>query len=233
MPMKWITFLILLTVGLQLQAQGPEQKPLRVGVGFLGAAYQGDLTTNGDALHRFYPGMGFSLQFATEKLISPQLNAGFGRFVAQDRDLPAVEGVQPNTFVDTRFFFAELRMKARFMREKSFHPYLSFGLGLLGYSPRDAEGNNLLGILATRQDSETYGTITAAFPLSLGFEIEMSPLIMLGTEYTFRPTGSDFLDNIAALGPQSGNDKVHSLLLSLYFTFDPNRVGGALKGRDH
>ncbi len=217
--------MVVLLLGLAGQTYGQaEQKPLRLGLGFLGTAYSGDLTTNGDALQRFHPGAQLSIQFASDALITPQINFGFGRFVSQDRDIAAVDGVQPNTFVDTRFFFADFRLKARFLREKTVHPYASLGLGLLGYTPRDADGNNLLDNISTRNSNETYGTITAAFPLSLGLEVELSPLVMLGLEYTFRPTTSDYLDNIAELGPNDGNDQLQSLLLSLYFTFDPSRT---------
>lgn len=232
MQLKWTVCLALLFLNLHGLSQSSSQKPLRLGVGFMGAAYNGDLTTNGDALHRFYPGFNFTLQFASEKLIGPQLNAGFGRFVTQDRDIAAVDGIQPNSFVDTRFFHVDFRLKARFLRETAFHPYLSAGIGLFGYTPRDIDGNNLLDNLSTRNEGETYGSITASFPLSPGFEIELSPLLMLGLEYTYRLTTSDYLDNISQLGSQDGNDKLHILTMSMFFTFDPNRSGGGLRGKD-
>lgn len=219
---------------LSLPAFGQEeQKPLRLGLGFFGAAYQGDLTTNGDALHRFHPGANLSIQFASPALITPQINVGFGRFVAQDRDISAEGGIQPNTFVDTRFFFADFRLKARFLREELFHPYASVGIGLLGFTPRDADGNNLLDNISTRNDNETYGTITASFPLSVGMEYELSPLAMIGLEYSFRPVTSDYLDNISELGPKSGNDRLQILMLSIYFTFDPSRTASnrGLRGK--
>lgn len=233
MQLKWTLWVAFLFMAFQAHAQAPEQKPLQIGLGMMGTAYDGDLTTNGDALYRFHPGFNFSFQFASEKLISPQLNAGFGRFVNQDRDIASVEGVQPNTFVDTRIFHVDFRLKARFLRDKAVHPYVSAGIGLLGYAPRDEDGNNLLDDLNTRNDGETYGSITASFPLSPGVEIELSPLLMVGLEYTYRPTGSDYLDNISQLGTKSGNDKIQALALSLYFIIDPNRsTSGGLRGKD-
>ncbi len=231
MQIKWIAFLALLILNLQSTGQSTGQKPMRLGVGLVGAAYKGDLTTNGDALHRFYPGYNFTLQFASEKLISPQLNAGFGRFVTQDRDISAVDGIQPNTFVDTRFFHVDFRLKARFLRGIAFHPYLSAGIGFFGYTPYDIAGNNLLDNLSTRNEGETYGSIAASFPLSMGFEVEMSSLVMIGMEYTFRSTTSDYLDNISQLGSQDGNDMLNILTLSIFFTFDPNRTGESISER--
>lgn len=238
--MHRIPFLVLLLVmtggALLGQDAGPGagQKPLRVGLGLLGATYVGDLNTNGEALYRFYPGMGFSLQFASPRRVTPQLNTGFGKFVAQNRDLEPVGSVQPNTFVETRFFFVDFRLKARFLRERAFSPYVSAGIGLLGYTPRDQSGNNLLDNLSTREDGETYGSITASFPLSAGAELHMSPFVSLGLEYTFRPTTSDYLDNIGLVGLRNGKDKLQTLMLSFYFTFDPERTVNPndMRGRD-
>jgi hypothetical protein len=214
--------------------QGAGQKPLRVGIGMSGSTYVGDLNTNGEALYRFYPGMGFSLQFASPRRVSPQLNTGFGKFVAQNRDLEPVGSVRPNTFVETRIFFVDFRLKARFMRERAFAPYVSAGIGLLGYTPRDQNGNNLLDNLSTRADGETYGSMTAGFPLSVGAELRMSPFVALGLEYTYRPTTSDYLDNIGLVGARDGKDKLQSLMLSFYFTFDPERTinPNDMRGRD-
>jgi hypothetical protein len=222
-----------LLMGLQLMAQQPPQKPLRLGLGLSGTSYVGDLNSNGGAFDRFSPGACLSLQFDSDRLLSPQLNAGFGKFMAQDRDLAAVEGVQPNTFVQTPFFFVDLRLKARFLREIALHPYLSAGIGLLGYTPKDADANNLIDNIATRNAGETFGSMTAGLPLSTGLELEISPIMLLGLEYTYRITTSDYLDNVGQLGPRSGKDKLHALVLSLYITFDPEAVSnGTLRGRD-
>jgi hypothetical protein len=225
--------ILLLLFGTGLMAQPGQQKPLKVGVGLLGASYVGDLNADGNALHRFHPGVSISLQFDSEKLIAPQLNTGFARIVSQNRDLQPVEGVSPNSFVETPFFFVDFRLRARFLREKSFNPYISAGIGLLGYTPRDENGNNLLDNINTRAEGETYGSITAGFPMSVGAELSLSPLIGLGLEYTYRFTSSDYLDNISQLGTRDGGDRLQSLLLSVYFTFDPNRsINNGIRGKD-
>jgi opacity protein-like surface antigen len=228
---KIVTIALLLITCMLVHAQQPVQKPLRLGIGLMGATYVGDLNANGGSFERFSPGAGLSLQFASEHLLSPQLNAGFGKFMAQDRELTAVEGVQPNTFVQTPFFFVDLRLKAKFLREAFLHPYLSAGVGLLGYTPKDADDNSLIDNLATRKEGETFGSMTAGLPLSTGLEFEFSPIIMVGLEYTYRITTSDYLDNIGLIGLRDGKDKLQSLLLTLYITFDPDATT-SLKGRD-
>jgi Outer membrane protein beta-barrel domain len=231
---KHIALAFLLLLGITAWSQQPMQSPLRLGLGLLGTTYVGDLNSQGGAWERFSPGACLSLQFASDHLLSPQLNAGFGKFVAQDRTLQSVEGVQPNTFVQTPFFFVDLRLKARFLRTLPVHPYLSAGVGLLGYTPKDADANNLIDNTATRNDGELYGSMTAGLPLSTGVEIRLSPILHLGLEYTYRITTSDYLDNIGQVGLRDGKDKLQSLLLSLYITFDPDAAkgNGVLRGRD-
>lgn len=216
------------------QEPAPAQSPLRLGFGFMGTAYQGDLTTQGTQFYRFNPGFNASLQFASQKLITPQVNAGFGKFTAQDRDIPAIDGVQPNTFVQTNFFFVDLRLKVRAFRRHKVNPYASIGIGLLGYTPRDEDGNGLVDNSNTRNPDELYGSITAGFPMSLGIEFHMNPIMSLGLEYTRRGTGTDYLDNIGQLGPAEGNDRLHHLQVTLFFTLDPDGLNDwrNLKGRD-
>lgn len=222
------------SISVVAQAIAPAQSPLRLGFGISGTAYQGDLTTHNDRFYRFNPGFNASLQFASKKLITPQVNVGFGKFTAQDRDIAAVDGIQPNTFVETNFFNVDLRLKVRFFRNHKVNPYGSIGIGLLGYTPRDLNGSGLVENTNTRNPDETYGSITASFPLSAGVEIHMNPILSVGCEYTYRPAGTDYLDNIGQLGQAEGNDKLHTLLLTVYFTLDPDGLTDwrNLRGRD-
>lgn len=205
---------------------------MKLGLGFFGATYRGDLTPKGSGWDRFYPGFNASLQFANQKFISPQLNGGFGRFISQNRDQGPVDGIQPNTFVETAFFYVDLRLKARFLRQKKFSPYLSIGAGLLGYTPRDEDNTSLLDDVDTRADGETYGSLTAGFPLSAGFELKLSPIVSLGFEYTNRRSGTDYLDNISQLGSRKGKDRINSITANLFLTFDPQVMSGKFRGKD-
>ncbi|MFM2375356.1 MAG: hypothetical protein RLZZ165_453 [Bacteroidota bacterium] len=230
---SWILIVSISLFSATLWAQGEAGKPLRLGVGLLASTYIGDLNANGGAVDRFTSGASLSVQFASERLLSPQLNAGFGRIMAQDRELQAVDGVHPNTFVQTPFFLVDLRLKARFLRESPVHPSLSAGVGFLGYTPEDGDGNNLIDNYSTRRNDETYGSMTASFPLSAGFEVPLNGTLMVGLEYTYRMTASDYLDNVGRLGQRNGNDKLQSILLTLYITFDQDPASRTtLHGKD-
>jgi hypothetical protein len=231
-----ILFILLLHTGAKAQQPAPQpaqQPPLKLGISFFGASYTGDLTPIGSGMDRFYPGFNLSFQFTNKKFISPQLNAGFSRIVAQDRDLQPVDGVQPNTFVETPYFYVDLRLRARFLREKRINPWLSAGVGMLGYSPRDVDNESLINTVSTRNPGETYGSLTAAFPFSIGTEIKLSTILSLGVEYTHRRSGSDYLDNIGQLGYRERKDKINAFLGTVFINFDPVAMSaGKLRGKD-
>lgn len=213
--------LLLLTTGLFAQEVERSIKPLRIGLGLMGAAYAGDINYGGEQFFRFYPGFDLSFEFHGDALIKPQLRAGYGKFVAQNRKLEAVPGYRVSKFVETSFFFIDFRLKARFLRKTAFNPYLSAGIGMLSYTPRDAEGHALADNFESRLEEEQYGSMTAAFPLSVGIDVRFSPILSLGFDFTHKPTTSDYLDNLGKLGTKEGNDKLNTFSLILFVTFDP------------
>ena len=229
---------ILLSVGLSAQAPITKKggiKPLKAGFGLMATGYLGDLNyQSGQMYNRFYPGFNVSLQFANEKFFYPQLNVGYGRFVAQNRKLEPVEGYNVNKFVSTAVFYADIRMKFRAFPRKMFQPYVSVGVGILNYTPKDADRNSLSDNFESRKEEETYGSVTAGFPLSGGLDVKLSHIVAIGIEYTHRITLTDYLDNIGELGGFKGKDHLTNLTLSAQFTFDPERKirNQNLRGKD-
>ena len=193
---------------------------MRVGLGMIASAYSGDLNFQAEKFYRFYPGFNLYLQFGKTKMISPQLNMGFGKFVAQNRQLQSIPGYTINKYVETNFFYADFRLKAKFLRKTIFNPFVSLGPELFSYTPKDVEGNALADNFESREENETYGSVAFAFPLSIGFDLLLNPIFGIGFEYTYRLTSSDYLDNIGNLGLKSGKDKLNTFQLSFFVNID-------------
>lgn len=194
--------------------------PLRIGLGFTGNAYRGDLTSETGSIWRAEPGANFSVDLDNQKPLRIQLNLGFGGFTEQaDGPLPpAPEGIVPNEFVRTTFFYTDLRLQYRFFLHAPIQPYLSIGAGLFSFQPRDAAGNFLGENIFSRLPEEEYLSLIGSLPLSAGLEYKLNRSISLGLEYTYRMTGSDYLDNIGLLGTDAGNDQLHGLQVKLFMT---------------
>lgn len=221
---KSVVLIFLLVLGAAaVSAQQVERsiKPLRIGLGLMGAGYAGDLNYKGEQFYRFYPGFNLSFEFHGKALIKPQLQAGYGKFVSQNRSLEPIQGYRVSKYVETSFFFLDFRLKARFFRKTAFNPYLSAGIGMLNYTPRDAQGNALADNFESRLEEEQYSSMTATFPLSVGIDLRFSPILSVGFDFTHKPTTTDYLDNLGKLGLKNGNDRLNTFTLFLLVTFDP------------
>ncbi|TAE46516.1 MAG: hypothetical protein EAZ89_19940 [Bacteroidetes bacterium] len=213
------TLFTLLLIPAFASAQDPPA-PLRVSIGMAGFSYEGDFTYGEEKFRRFYPGTNFAIQFEGKKPLQLQVNAGFGKFREQSDDqfLLAADGVTPNTYVETSFFYTDLRLTLRLLKHSPVRPVLGAGLGMLNFNPRDQEGTFLGENIFSRLENEVYGTTALIIPLSAGLEMRLNRKISLGLAYIYRITASDYLDNVSALGLKQGNDALYNAQLSLNFT---------------
>lgn len=237
-----IFLLCLTTIGLHAQTDSITKPvghkglyPVQAGIAFYSAFYNGDLTQR-NGLQGFGPGLDLSLKFDSPKRVSPVFNVGFGSFSAEQRDIPASQGIQPNTFVQTSFWYVDLMLRIHIINrgnpkqapnsrsgyptEPRLRPYLAFGLGVLGFTPRDRNGNLLSTNTNTRAQGENYGNTTAFFPLALGVTHRLSPVLSVGVELRRMFTFTQYLDNIGQLGSGAA-DAVNTLGISLYVTPAP------------
>lgn len=201
----------------QISVKGP-----RLGVGYAANTYFGDLNAN-EKLHRFYPGIHFSLGFETQKMFMPGFHILIGKFIAQTRNLPPVEGRQPNSFVKTPFVNASFLLKFRPLFKYPISPFVGFGLGLLHFTPKNELNQNLTTILSTRKPGESYSSNALNFPLNAGFDIRLSRNVSVGLNYFYVLTTTDYLDNIGSLGTQKGNDKMMHVSLSIQIIIEGER----------
>jgi hypothetical protein len=151
-------------------------------------------------------------------LVSPQVNLGIARTVAQNRNLPPAEGIQPNTFANTRYFTFDFMLRVRPLRRSNVRPYLALGGGLVSFTPKDASGNNLDRQEGTRAPDENYNTTAFYYPLALGATFRLNDFAMLALQYKQYFTNTDYLDNIGQLGSRPGADQLQALSLSLCFS---------------
>jgi hypothetical protein len=211
----WCILLSLFYYGYgQISVKGP-----RIGIGYGANTYFGDLNYQ-EKLHRVYPALHLELNFETQKAFMPGFHVIIGNFIAQTRNLPPVDGRQPNPFVKTPFVNASFGLKIRPFFKSPISPFVGAGLGLLHFTPKNEQNQNLSSIISTRLPGESYPSNTLCFPLSLGSDLKLSRNFSLGLQYLYVLTTTDYLDNIGKLGTQSGNDKMMHLSLSLQIVLE-------------
>lgn len=217
--MRILLLFLLCLAGAHAQEPALRSQPMvQLGVGFMAIGYQGDMTYQNEPYNRIGSGFNITAQFDNYKRISPQLNLGVGQFRGQNRELPAIEGIQPNTFFHTSYLSLDLRLRYRINKLGKFRPHFAPGIGIISFTPKDMEGNSLANNLDSREEGETYGSTTVLLPLNVGFTCKINELASIGLDFTHLVVGSDYLDNVGNLGPKSGNDRLQTLCLTLYLT---------------
>lgn len=131
-----------------------------------------------------------------------------------------VEGVFPNRSVETRLLALQLGAEFTVWTHKGWEVYLSQGIGMLNFLPRDAQGRDLTldldspDIPATRPKGETYRTTALLLPTGLGGRYLLANGYMLGAQLSLLNPLTDYLDNIGQVG-DSKKDGLLSLRCSV------------------
>ena len=214
-PFRLLAILLMISGAQMTFAQ--EAKPLKIGLAFSANSYMGDLLESPNKSIRVYPGMNINIQFQGKKSLQLQANLGFGRLVEQwDSPIPleAPDGIIPNDYVSTGFSYAELHLLYIFGKKK-LTPFAGLGLGLLQFAPKDAAGNFLSDAFFSRTENEDFSSLTVSMPIKAGLEYRIQHEFSLFCTYTYRFTGTDYLDNLGVLGGRKGNDGIHQLLLGI------------------
>ena len=205
----------------QSMDQGKES--LQIGFGLTGTSYIGDFSDEEVFVPRIYPGGNISLQIRSTRLLSFQVNGGFGKFADQydlsSPDLP--DGVTASSFVETRFIYGDLRLHLRLMPRSRIQPYLSVGAGILHFSPRNEEGKKLENRTNTRLEGENYNSLIPELPAVAGVRMKLNRTLDISLDYTFKYTPTDYLDNIGLIGNREGFDALHAIQLTLYVALSP------------
>lgn len=207
-------FLFVGFLNAQISVKGPQ-----IGIGFTANTYIGDLNAN-ETLHRFYPGLNLSLAFENQKLIAPAFHLFIGKFIAQTRNLPPVDNIQPNTFVKTHFVNADLLIRIRPFFKKPVYPSIATGLGILNFTPKNENNQNYATLVSTRKPGESYASTTLALPLNLSINLKLARNILVALNYYHLFPSSDYLDNIGQLGTKKGNDQLMIASLSVHIVFE-------------
>lgn len=194
-------------------------RALAIGVGFFGALYNGDLSKGKTPLHAAHAGIAAHLTLQGSHRFAPYIEYGYAKFTAQDRDLPAQQGVQPSTFVETSYHYLTGMFRVRFLKFSRIRPHISAGIGLYIFSAKDKNGQPLNESPNTRlPEEETYGKVAFMLPLSAGLAWRITDNAELSLDYMFQFPFTDYMDNVGMLGPAVGNDTFHQLKLSVSYS---------------
>lgn len=185
-------------------------------IGISANGYRGDLGIRNPKWGAAFQA-GLKLNF--KKRFNSHFNLAVGSLTGQNLDYQfeseAVSDATPNLFFKTSFISASYNLQVHLIKYKGIMVYLSQGIGLIRFEPKDAKGQSLADKFDSRASNETYGNISLLLPTQAGVNYVFSNGYGVGVQAGWLNPQTDYLDNIS----QWGNRKKKDNALLVRFAF--------------
>lgn len=221
MQVKFICLLTLICgvfAGSVVQAQSSEAKKVSrfLEIGVSANAYRGDLGITSPKWSSAFQA-GLKLNF--KKRLNSHFNLAIGSITGQNPEyrFEATDGTPatPNLFFKTSFIAANYDLQLHLLKYKGIMMYVSQGIGLIRYVPKDAENRSLGDNFDSRVANETYGNVSLLLPTQAGVNYVFRNGYGVGLQAGWLNPQTDYLDNIS----QWGNRKKKDNVLMVRFAF--------------
>ncbi|HAI76556.1 MAG TPA: hypothetical protein DCM08_09945 [Microscillaceae bacterium] len=190
-------------------------------IGISANTYQGDLSAYGN---QWASSFQTSLTFRKKRRINSRLALGAGFMTGESGNFdlfiaPTTSTTttpQANTYFRTSLIHLHYELIINLWKTRRFFVYLSQGIGLIRFEPRDQNGGNLQAQRATRARGEEYGNTSVCFPTGLGIGYLLRNGYGIGIQSVWMNPLTDYLDNISRLGRTAGNDNVWTTKVMIF-----------------
>lgn len=216
MPLKSTFLLSVFTSVLCLsvcfaQAQSSDIKRVTrfLEIGVSANAYRGDLGIGNPKWGSAFQA-GLKLNF--KKRFNSHFNVAIGSVTGQNLDY-RFEGADtipatPNLFFKTNFVAANYDLQIHLLKYKGIMVYISQGIGLIRYKPKDASNQSLGDNFDSRVANETYGNVSLLLPTQAGVNYIFNNGYGVGLQAGWLNPQTDYLDNISQWGNRKKKDNV-------------------------
>src|SRR6185437_1670863 len=180
-------------------------------LGVVSNAYKGDLN---HSYQKFTSAVSLCLRLNFEKRFNSHFALTVGSVVGSNPNFQTNfysgpdSGSSPNTYFKTTFWQLNYDLQFNIIKTQSFILYVSQGIGIFHFNPKDANNSSLVGQLNTRAPSESYSTTSISLPTSAGFYYFFQNHIGAGFQFGWLQTQTHYLDNIYELGNRTKKDNV-------------------------
>jgi hypothetical protein len=185
-------------------------------LGISANAYKGDLS---GSYQKWTPAFHAGLKLNFKKRLNSHINLAIGSVSGENLDYPVSTEISPaptpNIYFKTSFVAVNYDLQIHLLKYKGFMVYVSQGIGLIRYEPKDAENNKLLDNFSTRASNESYSNVSAVLPTQMGVNYILSNGYGIGFQAGWLNLQNDYIDNISLWGTRQKKDNA----LLYRFTF--------------
>ena len=187
-------------------AQTPDKFLL---IGGSANAFRGELN---QYYNRFKPAVHATLQFNEKKRFNGAINLQVGQLQMQSPmqtiQVPENATASVANSVETSFIGLNYDLHFNFIKTDNWILYISQGIGLLRFEPKDAAGNGLVNNTTTRAPQEEYSQISLMLPTSLGAQYVFKNGYGIGAQAGLMNPTTKYLDNLEDLAGNQQSDNV-------------------------
>jgi hypothetical protein len=184
-----------------------QQAEKLIHIGTSANAYKGDLN---DAYQKWTSSLHLGLKLNHSKTINGHLAVSLGNVSGQNPNfVPSTDQRgNPENFFNTRLFTFQYDLQVNLLRWKNLTVYVSQGVGMTRFDPRNQFNESLVEAFHTRAPNEGYNQVAVILPSQIGLIYLFDNGFGVGLQAGYLNTQTDYIDNISQLGNKEGNDNI-------------------------
>lgn len=203
---KFLSFLLLVFISFNLQAQSWELG------GFAGgSAYMGDLNPN-NPVKVSGVALGAFVKRNFDGYWTTKLGYTFGIISASDNTSSSAQFRKRNLSFTTQLNELSLTEEFNFFKfipeagQNSWTPFVFLGVGVVGYNPQATYQGQTYDLrpLMTEGESKPYGKVALSFPYGAGIKYNFTGKWNITADIGYRNPSTDYLDDVSGKYPNPG-----------------------------
>ncbi|MCR6638832.1 MAG: hypothetical protein NVV82_07550 [Sporocytophaga sp.] len=133
----------------------------------------------------------------------------------------------PNTYFKTTLIGINYDLQLNLIKRKWGCFFISQGIGLMRFTPKDQHNDKLQTKLSTRAKGEDYNNVTFVFPTKAGVMFFLPSWYAIGLQAGYLNPTSDYLDNISNWGIKKKKDNILTIKISVFIPINTNKTGAS------
>ena len=203
------------TALLAQENQALQRQPVFLTLGIGGTAYRGDLAQSyGSWGGTFHAGILFSKKKRVNGCVHLMMGGVRGNNLAYVYESNAT--ATPNRYFKTSLFSAGYELRINILKKQSYTFYISPGISILRYNPKDQFNESYSNQFTTRARNETYSNVAIMLPVRIGGTYHLPNGYGIGVDAGFLNPMTDYIDNISDWGNRKKKDNLLQLNMLLY-----------------
>lgn len=186
-------------------------------LGIIANAYRGDLTTK---YEKWTQAFHIGVKLSRKKRLNGHVGLTIGKINGENINYvsPLPAPPIPNKFFTTNFIIFNYDLLVNIIRKELFVLYLGQGIGVMRFTPRDKENNDLASNSGTRakEESKEYRNVSFVFPQIIGAVYSFKNEFGVGLQIGLLNQATDYVDNISVLSNQKIRDNILRYKFSFY-----------------